>query len=248
LLTIFLVSRFFSGDNGLILIIDIAVRRRLTGFLVIAHMVIICVSNILVQIPISVFGLRTTWGAFSYPLIFVLTDLATRLLNAKIARKVVYMAMLPGLISSFFISNWFEYGYFFACNVMVMRIALASFSAYILGQLIDILFFVKLRQQKKWWVAPTVASIFGNFLDTYCFFFIAFYQGRNAYVSAHWMEIATVDLAFKLIISLVSFIPVYGLVLSWASRRQFNMAAMATQPLPACKPIAVDTGSINAGA
>lgn len=222
-------------------------RRRITGFLVVAHMTIICLSNILVQIPVSVVGLRTTCGAFSYPLVFILTDLTTRFLSARIARRVVYIAMLPGLIASFLISNWFEYGYLWAYNTMAMRIALASFSAYVVGQLIDIVFFQKLRQQKQWWVAPTVATIFGNFLDTYCFFFVAFYQCNNPYLSAHWVEIATVDLGFKLLISLVSFIPFYGFLLKWASRHQFIIAAIATAPRPACKPMAVDTGSIKAG-
>lgn len=190
--------------------------------LVLAHITIICSSNILVQHPVVFFGLHTTWGAFSYPVIFILTDLTTRLIDATCARKIVYFAMLPGLISSLLISNWSEYGHLWVQNLLAIRIALASLSAYVLGQLMDIFFFQKLRQQRQWWVAPSVATIAGNLLDTYCFFFIAFYQSSNPFLSLHWVEIATVDLGFKLGISLVTFIPFYGLVLNWLLRRRFK--------------------------
>ncbi len=188
--------------------------------LVVAHMIIICSSNILVQHPLVMLGWHTTWGAFSYPLIFILTDLTTRITGATTARKVVYLAMLPGLISSFLITNWFEYGHFWMNNTLAIRIALASFAAYVCGQLVDILFFRKLQNQSRWWVAPTVANIFGNVLDTWCFFFIAFYHSSNLFMSTHWPEIATVDLAFKLVIGLVSFVPLYGLIMTWFLRRQ----------------------------
>ncbi|WP_231861949.1 7-cyano-7-deazaguanine/7-aminomethyl-7-deazaguanine transporter [Legionella hackeliae] len=181
--------------------------------LIMAHITIIALSNTLVQYPFTFLGFKTTWGAFSYPLIFILTDLTVRLLGQKIAKKVVYFAMLPGLVCSYLISNAYAQNALLSYNEVALRIAFASFLAYVFGQLLDITVFQKLRNQTKWWVAPGVSNIFGNVFDTYCFFFIAFYQSSDVFLSAHWMEIATVDLVFKLLISLISFLPLYGLIL-----------------------------------
>lgn len=183
-------------------------------FLIFLHVALICLSNILVQHPVMIAGFRTTWGSFSYPLIFILTDLTTRLLGASLARKIVYSAMLPGLVLSFFMANWFNHISLLTADSVAFRIALASFCAYVLGQLLDILFFQKLKKKKQWWVAPSVATTFGNILDTYCFFFIAFFHGTNLFLSSHWLEIATVDLVFKLLISVGSMLPLYGLILA----------------------------------
>lgn len=184
-------------------------------YLVFAHVLIICLSNTLVQYPFVLFGFHTTWGAFSYPLIFILTDLSTRFGGAKQARLIILLAMIPALLCSYFISNYFSLNAIFAYNSLVLRIAFASFVAYILGQLLDITIFQKLRQRGNWWLAPTVATCFGNLFDTYCFFFIAFFQGVDGFLAQHWLEIATVDLAFKMAISLLSFVPLYGLILKW---------------------------------
>lgn len=197
-------------------------RKQNVALIIFAHIVIICSSNILVQHPIVIFGWHTTLGAFSYPLIFIFTDLTTRIAGAALARKVIYLAMLPGLLGSFLITNWFEYGHLWVQNTFAIRIALASFTAYVTGQLIDILFFRKLQKQSRWWVAPTIANVFGNLLDTYSFFFIAFYHSSNLFLSTHWLEIASVDLAFKLVISLFSFVPLYGLIMAWFLRRQIS--------------------------
>ncbi|HHF7346446.1 TPA: 7-cyano-7-deazaguanine/7-aminomethyl-7-deazaguanine transporter [Legionella feeleii] len=198
------------------------------NWLVLAHVVIICLSNTLVQYPFVLWGFRTTWGAFSYPLIFILTDLTTRLLGPESARKTIFAAMIPGLLSSYLISNWYAHGVLLAYNNLVLRIAFASFCAYVAGQLLDITVFQRLRQQAKWWVAPAVSTIFGNLFDTYCFFFIAFYQSGNAFLSTHWLEIATVDLIFKLLISLISFVPLYGLILKLILRSKSR--AMVNAP------------------
>lgn len=190
--------------------------------LLLAHISIICSSNILVQYPITIFNLNSTWGAITYPVIFILTDLTTRLGNASQARRIVYYAMIPGLIGSYFISNLITYHQFFVENSVSLRIAVASFSAYVLGQLIDIFYFQKLRQKKQWWIAPTVSTVLGNLIDTYVFFFVAFYQSQNTFMSTHWLEIAAVDLTFKIIISLVTFVPLYGVVLSLFLNKRFN--------------------------
>lgn len=182
-------------------------------WLVLAHIIIICLSNVMVQYPFELFGFKTTLGAFIYPLIFILTDLTTRLAGQERARKVILLAMFPGLISSYFIANFYKEGAWLVFNSVVLRIAIASFFAYVLGQLLDIFIFQRIRKSAKWWVAPTVSNIFGNFFDTYTFFFIAFFQCSNAFLSAHWLEIATFDLVFKLGLSLLTFIPLYGAIL-----------------------------------
>jgi len=180
-------------------------------------MVIIALSNILVQFPCTIFGWHTTLGAFSYPLVFIVTDLTVRLAGPQTARNVVFKAMLPGLLISYILSNGFAQGFGFsnllALNVMALRIAFASFLAYILGQLLDILVFQRLRKNYRWWLAPGASSIMGNIFDTYCFFSVAFYQSSDWFMRTHWIEIATVDLAFKILISLLSFVPIYGMLL-----------------------------------
>lgn len=189
-------------------------RKNIIIYLTIAHIIILCLSNILVQYPFILFGFHCTWGAFSYPLIFILTDLSTRLLGQYHARQIVFFAMIPALICSLLISLFVASA---PLNFqLILRIAFASFAAYLLGQLLDISIFQRLRGQKKWWVAPSIATIFGNLVDTYVFFFIAFYQSLNPFLSQHWFEIANVDFAFKMTISLLSFIPLYGLLLKIA--------------------------------
>jgi uncharacterized integral membrane protein (TIGR00697 family) len=186
-------------------------------WLVLAHILIICLSNALVQHPFDLFGFKTTWGAFIYPLIFILTDLTTRLIGQAKARKIILSAMFPGLICSYFISNYYRQGEWLVFSSFAMRIAFASFCAYVLGQLLDIRIFQRFRQNQQWWVAPSISNVFGNFFDTYAFFFIAFYRSSDAFLGAHWLEIATFDLVFKLGLSLLTFIPLYGVILQFLS-------------------------------
>lgn len=189
-----------------------------------AHVIIICLSNILVQYPFTLFGFQTTWGAFSYPIIFILTDLTTRILGQQRARKIILIAMLPGLIGSCLISNYSHQGVFLAVDLLALRIAVASLLAYLVGQLLDIFIFQKLREQARWWVAPSVSNVFGNFIDTFCFFFIAFYQSSHLVLGSHWVEIATVDLIFKIGISLLTVVPLYGVILQYIYRQKPSLS------------------------
>lgn len=198
------------------------VRYNTTFFLVLAHITILCLSNILVQQPIHFFGQATTWGALIYPVIFLLTDLSARLVNSSYARKIVFFAMFPGLIASVLITNWHSYGQLWMMDMQALRIALASFCAYLLGQLADIIFFQYLCNQFRWWLAPMLANVIGSILDTYCFFFIAFYHSQHAFLTHHWVKVATVDLELKLIISLLSVIPLYGLLSQWLIINYFS--------------------------
>lgn len=184
------------------------------------HILIIIASNYLVQKPMSLFGWQTTWGAFSFPFIFLATDLSVRLLGKTAARQVIARVMLPALVASYAVSVLFRDGAFtgFAAlgefNLFVFRIALASFLAYVLGQLLDVQVFDRLRGLRHWWIAPAASTVLGNLLDTYAFFSIAFWHSPDAFMAANWVEIATVDYAVKLAISLALFVPLYGMLLN----------------------------------
>lgn len=200
-------------------------RRRVALYSLIAfHIFIIIASNYLVQFPMQLLGWQTTWGAFSFPFIFLATDLTVRLLGKSLARRVIAVVMIPALAASYVVSTLFHEGLFggFAAlltlNIFVLRISLASFAAYVLGQLADIQVFDRLRQLKQWWIAPTASTVFGNLLDTFVFFFIAFWHSDNAFMAANWVEIAWVDYVIKVLISMLFFIPLYGVLLKTLMR------------------------------
>jgi uncharacterized integral membrane protein (TIGR00697 family) len=191
------------------------------ALLVAFHIVIVIASNYLVQLPVDLFGFHSTWGAFSFPFIFLATDLTVRLIGKTQARKVIMRAMVPALIASYFVSVLFHEGRFNGVgalgefNSFVFRIAFASFAAYVLGQLMDVHVFDRMRRgDMRWWVAPAASSVVGQALDTATFFSIAFWHSSNPFMAAHWGEIAAVDYAIKLSVSLLLFVPMYGIALN----------------------------------
>lgn len=209
-----------------------AARRGALAGLVAFHILIIIASNYLVQLPMTLFGWHTTWGAFSFPFIFLATDLTVRLLGKRPARLVIARVMIPALLASYLISVVFQEGAFhgFAAlgefNTFVARISLASFLAYVFGQILDIQVFDRLRRMRQWWIAPVVSTLFGNLLDTFTFFSIAFWHSDNAFMAEHWVEIAWVDYGVKLAVMLMLFVPLYGMLLS-AITRNLRRAATA---------------------
>ena len=200
-------------------------QQKALLFLACFHLIIIASSNYLVQLPFTLFGLHTTWGAFTFPFIFLATDLTVRVFGAQLARRIIFFAMLPALVVSYLLSVLFFEGQFQGLaplrelNLFVARIAIASFMAYSLGQILDVHVFNRLRQLKQWWVAPTCSTLIGNALDTLAFFAIAFYQSPDAFMAQNWPEIALVDYGFKLIISLGLFVPMYGVLLNYLVRK-----------------------------
>lgn len=194
--------------------------RMALSCLIVFHILIIIASNYLVQLPISLFGLHTTWGAFSFPFIFLATDLTVRLLGKAAARRVIARVMLPALVVSYVFSVLFQEGAFRGLdalaqlNSFVLRISVASFLAYVVGQLLDIQVFDRLRKLPQWWVAPSAAMIVGNLIDTFVFFSVAFWRSTNEFMAANWVEIAAVDYATKVVISIMLFVPLYGLLLN----------------------------------
>lgn len=195
---------------------------RVTGLVLVSfHLFIIALSNYLVQIPVEIFGVHTTWGAITFPFIFLATDLTVRIFGSSLARKIIYTAMLPALLISYLFSviqtgGLAALGQF---DSFVARIAFASFLAYTLGQLLDVYVFNRLRSLPQWWIAPTASNVIGGFLDTVIFFSVAFYQSSDAFMAANWPEIASVDYAIKVVVNLLLLIPVYGIVMANLARR-----------------------------
>ncbi|ELY2642336.1 7-cyano-7-deazaguanine/7-aminomethyl-7-deazaguanine transporter [Cronobacter sakazakii] len=195
-------------------------RRNALVWLSLFHLLVITSSNYLVQLPVSIFGFHTTWGAFSFPFIFLATDLTVRIFGAPLARRIIFAVMVPALLVSYVISSLFYMGSWQGFdalshfNLFVARIATASFMAYALGQILDVHVFNRLRQSPRWWLAPGASLLLGNVSDTLSFFFIAFWRSPDPFMAEHWMEIALVDYTFKVLISLVFFLPMYGVLLN----------------------------------
>ncbi len=197
-----------------------AQRNRALVILVTFHVAVIAASNYLVQIPFEIFGLLTTWGTFSFPFVYLATDLTVRIFGQNQARKIIFYAMIPALIVSYLVSVLFYEGEFQGFgiisefNVFVFRIAAASFIAYLSGQLVDVKVFSYLRYNQRWWVAPSVSTIFGNLLDTFIFYSVAFWSSSDLFMAQHWPEIGSIDYCFKITVSMLFFLPAYGIFLS----------------------------------
>ncbi|MDA9703220.1 queuosine precursor transporter [Candidatus Pelagibacter bacterium] len=158
--------------------------------------VVVVVSNYLVQFPVQLMGLNEilTYGAFSYPVTFLITDLANRAYGKAVAKKVVYIGFVIGILLTLFVSTNFE-------DIISIRIAIGSGVAFFVAQNLDIQIFDRLRK-KSWFVAPLYSSTFGSLTDTFLFFSISFYA-----TGIPWITLALGDLAVKLIITLVMLIP-----------------------------------------
>ena len=193
---------------------------RALFWLVSLHIFIIAISNYLVQIPVGLFGFITTWGSVPFPLIFLITDLTVRIFGQNLARRIIFFAMLPALVISYYFSVVFSNGQFVGhehlldFNLFVFRIVLASFSAYVVGQLLDIQVFNKLRQLKTWRIAPLASTFIGNLVDSFCFFAIAFYKSPDPFIATHWVEIGAMDYLFKIVMGVLIFLHLYGVILA----------------------------------
>lgn len=199
-------------------------------WLILFHIAVIASSNYLVQFPFTIvlpngFEVHSTWGALTFPFIFLATDLTVRIFGKQLARRIIFFVMLPALILSYALSVLFQNGVWTSLaalgelNLLVFRISLASFAAYVFGQIMDIFVFNKLRQLKSWWIAPTASTFVGNAIDTLLFFAIAFYGSSDAFMAANWQHIAFVDYLFKLLICTALFVPAYGVLLNILTRR-----------------------------
>lgn len=190
-----------------------------------AHVLILVVSNFAVQIPVAIGPIDSTWGTFTYPFLFLTTDLTVRVFGEARAKRIVFHALLPGLLLSYIVGVLFEHGVFrgfgalAVFSIFVARIALASLVAYGLGQLADILVFSRLRRMDAWWCAPAAGSVFGNLLDTFVFYAVAFFGCDDAFMASHWVGLAWVDYAVKILANLAVLLPLYGVFLRYLLKR-----------------------------
>ncbi len=157
---------------------------------------IVLLSNYLVQFPINYYGLNEvlTYGAFSYPIAFLITDLANRSYGKLVARKIVYLGFLIGIGFTVLFSTNFA-------DLISIRIAIGSGTAFLIAQLIDVQIFDNLRK-KNWFIAPLTSSMVGSTVDTLLFFSISFYG-----TSVPWFTLALGDLAVKIFVALIMLIP-----------------------------------------
>ena len=164
--------------------------------------VIILISNYLVQFPVNYYGLEKilTYGAFSYPVVFLITDLANRTFGKYYARKIVYIGFVIGVSFTIFFSTNFS-------DLISIRIAIGSGTAFIIAQLVDVQIFDKLRR-KQWFIAPLTSSFIGSFIDTFLFFSISFYG-----TGVPWLTLSIGDLIVKILVALIMLIP-FRLLLS----------------------------------
>ena len=174
----------------------IKIERRFFFILAFSMALIVALSNYLVQFPIKYLNLQDlfTYGAFSYPIAFLITDLANRRYGKIIARKIVYIGFILGLVLTLCFSTDFS-------NLISKRIAVGSGTAFLIAQLLDVQVFDKLRE-KVWYVAPLVSSLIGSFIDTFLFFSIAFYG-----TGVNWITLSFGDLLVKIFVALVMLIP-----------------------------------------
>ena len=157
---------------------------------------VVVFSNYLVQFPVKYFGFNEilTYGAFSYPITFLITDLANRAYGKLVARKIVYVGFTIGVLLTLFVSTNFS-------DIISIRVAIGSGIAFFIAQNLDVQIFDLLRK-KIWFVAPLASSVLGSIVDTFLFFSIAFYA-----TDIPWVSLAFGDLAVKLLIALVMLIP-----------------------------------------
>ena len=158
--------------------------------------VVVLSSNYLVQFPIKYYGLEKilTYGAFSYPIAFLITDLANRFYGIVFAKKIVYIGFLTGIAFTLFFSTNFS-------DLISIRIAIGSGTAFLTAQLLDVKIFDQLRK-KRWFVAPLTSSFAGSIVDTFLFFSISFYA-----TGVPWITLSLGDLCVKILVALIMLLP-----------------------------------------
>ena len=167
-------------------------------FLLLSFMMgaVVISSNYLVQFPVNYYGLENilTYGAFSYPITFLITDLANRAYGKKLARYIVLVGFFIGIFLTLIVSTNFD-------DIISIRIAIGSATAFVIAQNLDVSIFDKLRN-KVWYIAPITSSFFGSIVDTFLFFSISFYG-----TSVPWLSLAVGDLVVKLLVAIIMLIP-----------------------------------------
>ena len=174
----------------------IRIENRFIFILAFLMALIVVLSNYLVQFPVHYMGFQDllTYGAFSYPIAFLITDLSNRRYGKNTAKKIVYLGFILGVILTFYFSKNYS-------DLISVRIAIGSGTAFLVAQLIDVNIFDKLRK-KIWFAAPLVSSLIGSSIDTFLFFSISFYG-----TGIPWITLSFGDLVVKILVALVMLIP-----------------------------------------
>jgi uncharacterized PurR-regulated membrane protein YhhQ (DUF165 family) len=191
------------------------VDRALAYKLMIAHIIIIAISNYIVQFKFDIAGHPLAAAAFTFPLVVVLTDLTVRLLGKETGRAVIALAFIPAILVSMLVVKLGG-----APDSVAFRIGLGSGVAYFISNLLDVYVFQYFREKyQTWWIAPTLSSIASTFIDTYVFFFTAFAGGQNKFMAENWHIVATNNSISKVIVSLVVILPLYGVLLNYLANK-----------------------------
>jgi|TARA_B100000749_G_scaffold120293_1_gene92115 hypothetical protein len=172
------------------------IENRLFFILAVFMATVVAISNYLVQFPIKYFNLENllTYGAFSYPIAFLITDLSNRRYGKDTAKKIVYLGFGLGVFLTFYFSTNYS-------DLVSIRIAVGSGVAFLTAQLIDVNIFDRLRQ-KEWFIAPLASSLIGSIIDTFLFFSISFYG-----TGINWVTLSFGDLFVKIFVSLTMLMP-----------------------------------------
>ena len=191
------------------------INKQTLIYLVLFQIIVITVSNFLVSIPIEFLNLKLTWSAFSFPLVVLAIDLTIRILGKSIARATIAISYPFAIISSI--------GVLLIEGSSVneaLRIGFASASAYGISTLLDVYIFQVIREKYKyWWLAPSVSTVFANVIDTFVFFYAAFYNSTDDYMKENWTEIAVNQSFIKIVIGLLFFLPFYGILLNYLMKK-----------------------------
>ena len=174
----------------------IKIKNRFFFILAFSMALVVIFSNYLVKFPVGYFGLDEllTYGAFSYPVAFLITDLSNRKYGKNIAKKIVYLGFAVGVFLTFYFSTNYS-------DLISIRIAIGSGTAFLVAQLIDVNIFDRLRD-KIWFAAPLTSSTIGSVIDTFLFFSISFYG-----TEANWLKLSLGDLFVKIFVALIMLIP-----------------------------------------
>lgn len=191
------------------------VDKSMAYKLMLAHILIIAISNYIVQFKFTIFGAPLAWAAFTFPLVVVLTDLTVRLLGKQTGRAVISLAFIPAILVSMAVVKLGG-----APDSVAFRIGLGSGMAYFISNLLDVYVFQYFREKySSWWIAPTLSAIASTFIDTYVFFGTAFAGGADEFMANNWHIVATNNSISKIIVSLVVILPAYGLLLNHLQRK-----------------------------
>ena len=174
----------------------IKIENKLFFLLAFLMAFVVALSNYLVQFPIKYFSLENllTYGAFSYPVAFLITDLSNRRYGKNIAKKIVYLGFTLGIVLTLYFSTNYS-------DLISIRIAIGSGTAFLVAQLVDVHIFDRLRK-KIWFIAPLASSLIGSCIDTFLFFSISFYG-----TGVNWITLSVGDLSVKIFVSLTMLIP-----------------------------------------